>query len=107
MLQWIQDMPNFTAYGTPTYFIYLLIAILPLGIGLYFGKRFEWYEALISFVFIFLMFDGQSYLQAFSLIGYIVYQTVIVIGYFHYRQKQNASCLLPNYFLITTTNYYR
>lgn len=93
MLTWMQDLPNFTAYGTPTYFIYLLVALLPLGIGLYFGKRFSWYEALVSFVFIFLMFDGQSYQQAFSLVAYIIYQTVIVISYFHYRQKQNASAI--------------
>ena len=93
MLTWMQDLPNFTAYGTPTYFIYLLVALLPLGIGLYFGKRFSWYEALVSFVFIFLMFDGQSYQQAFSLVAYIIYQTVIVTSYFHYRQKQNVSAI--------------
>ena len=59
MINWFASLPNFSAYGTPTYFIYLLLALVPLGIGLYFGKRFEWYEALISFVFIFFMFDGQ------------------------------------------------
>ena len=41
MVNWISSLPNMSAYGTPTYFIYLLIAILPLGIGLYFGKRFS------------------------------------------------------------------
>jgi membrane protein involved in D-alanine export len=51
MLTWIQTLPNYTAYGMPLYFIYLIVAILPLSIGLYFGKRFSWYEALISRAF--------------------------------------------------------
>ena len=91
MINWFASLPNFSAYGTPSYFIYLLIALVPMGIGLYFGKRFEWYEALISFIFIFFMFDGQSYKQAASLIVYIIYQTCLVMWYFHYRQKQNNS----------------
>ena len=28
MLTWIQTLPNYTAYGTPLYFIYLIVAIL-------------------------------------------------------------------------------
>lgn len=90
MLNWIASMPNFSAYGTPTYFIYLLLAILPLGIGLYYGKRFSWYEALISFIFLFLMFDGSSAKQMVSLVIYVIYQTILVMGYYHYRQKNNA-----------------
>ncbi|MCI1287754.1 MAG: D-alanyl-lipoteichoic acid biosynthesis protein DltB [[Lactobacillus] timonensis] len=90
MLNWIASMPNLSAYGTPTYFLYLLLAILPLGIGLYYGKRFSWYEALISFIFLFLMFDGSSAKQMVSLVIYVVYQTILVMGYYHYRQKNNA-----------------
>ena len=30
MLTWIQTLPNYTAYGMPLYFIYLIVAILPL-----------------------------------------------------------------------------
>ena len=26
MLTWIQTLPNYTAYGTPLYFIYLIVA---------------------------------------------------------------------------------
>ena len=81
MIDWISNLPNFSAYGTPVYFFYLLLAILPLGIGLYFGKRFSWYEALISFIFIFLMFDGSSWQQGISLIAYVIYQTIIVMAY--------------------------
>ena len=91
MVNWISSLPNMSAYGTPTYFIYLLIAILPLGIGLYFGKRFSWYEALISLVFLFLMFDGSNTTQMLSLIAYVIYQTCLVMWYYHYRQQKNAS----------------
>ena len=91
MINWIASLPNFSAYGTPMYFFYLILAILPLGIGLYFGKRFSWYEALISFIFIFLMFDGDSWQQGISLIVYVIWQTCLVMYYHHYRQKNNAS----------------
>lgn len=91
MMNWLQSLPNFTAYGSPTYFLYLIIAIIPLMIGLYFGKRLVWYEALVSFLFIFFMFTGADVQQGFSLIAYIIYETILVIWYFHYRQKQNTS----------------
>ena len=91
MINWFSSLPNFSAYGTPTYFVWLLLALLPLGIGLYFGKRFAWYEALVSFAFIFFMFDGSSWQQAISLIVYIIYQTCLVMGYYHYRQNNNQS----------------
>ena len=108
MLTWMQDLPNFTAYGTPTYFIYLLVALLPLGIGLYFGKRFSWYEALVSFVFIFLMFDGQSYQQAFSLVAYIIYQTVNYNQLLPLPAKAKCQCdLLPGRFSITVAHHHR
>jgi len=47
-MSWLESLPNYTAYGTPSYFIYLLIAVLPMGISLYFGKRLAWYEAIVS-----------------------------------------------------------
>lgn len=91
MVNWISSLPNFSAYGTPVYFFYLILAILPLGIGLYFGKRFSWYEALISFIFIFLMFDGSSWQQGISLICYVIYETILVMFYSHYRKHQNSA----------------
>lgn len=65
-MSWLESLPNYTAYGTPSYFIYLLIAVLPMGISLYFGKRLAWYEAIVSFLFIFFMFDGSSAPQMLS-----------------------------------------
>lgn len=43
-MSWLESLPNYMAYGTPSYFIYLLIAVLPMEISLYFGKRLAWYE---------------------------------------------------------------
>ena len=37
------------------------------------------------------MFDGTSCQQGISLIGYLIYQTILVIWYFHYRQQKNNS----------------
>lgn len=31
MINWIASLPNFSAYGTPMYFFYLILAILPLA----------------------------------------------------------------------------
>lgn len=106
-MSWLESLPNYTAYGTPSYFIYLLIAVLPMGISLYFGKRLAWYEAIVSFLFIFFMFDGSSAPQMLSLIGYVVYQTILVMGYFHYRQKECSGRLLPDDAAIAFTDHHR
>ncbi len=91
MINWLQSLPTYSAYGSPSYFIYLLIALIPLMIGLYFGKRFSWYEFLISFGFIFVMFTGANIPQGVALIGYLVYETLLVMSYFKYRQIKNQT----------------
>ena len=95
----IQSLPNISAYGTPSYFVYLIILIIPMMIALYHGKRLQIYEAIISFIFLFLMFDGDSTKQGISLIIYVIYQTCLVTWYYHYRQKANKGWV----FYITVT----
>ncbi|GHN61356.1 D-alanyl transfer protein DltB [Lactobacillus delbrueckii] len=80
-------MINLQPYENPQYFVYLLIALLPLVIGLYFGKRYKWYEALVSLAFIFLIFDADKWQQGVTLICYIVYQFLVTFAYQHYRKK--------------------
>lgn len=80
-------MINLQPYENPQYFVYLLIALLPLIIGLYFGKRYKWYEALVSLAFIFLIFDADKWQQGVTLICYIVYQFLVTFAYQHYRKK--------------------
>ena len=84
-------MLNLQPYADPKYFVYLLLALAPLAIGLYFGKRFVWYEIAVSLVFIVLMFDGAKYHEGFAIIGYMIWQWLLVWGYTKYRQKANRS----------------
>ena len=77
-------------YADPKYFVYLLLALAPLAIGLYFGKRFVWYEIAVSLVFIVLMFDGAKYHEGFAIIGYMIWQWLLVWGYTKYRQRPIA-----------------
>ncbi|MCT6825911.1 MAG: D-alanyl-lipoteichoic acid biosynthesis protein DltB [Bombilactobacillus mellifer] len=81
-------MINLQPYQNPQYFVLLLIALLPLMIGLYHGKRWRGYETIISLVFLFFIFDAQKWPQGVALIGYAVSQIVIVGSYFHYRTNK-------------------
>lgn len=87
MTQWLENLPNWQPYGDPTYFGYLLLGLLPIVIGLLYGRRFQVYEALFSFTFILLMFSGSKWVQFYALIGYIVWQLMLIFGYQHYRKK--------------------
>ena len=49
------NLVNLQPYANPQYFIYLIIGLIPLMIGLWFGKRFKTYEAIFSLVFLFLI----------------------------------------------------
>jgi len=88
---------NLQPYTNPRYFIIILVALLPLIIGLYYGKRFKTYEALFSLVFLFLMFDGKDWIQGVQLIAYIVFQFVLTFAYQKYiksgRNKTWVFCL--------------
>lgn len=79
-------MINLQPYTNPRYFLIILVALLPLIIGLYFGKRFKVYEAIFSLVFLFLMFDGKDAIQGWQLIGYVIFQFIITFAYQKYRQ---------------------
>lgn len=82
-------MINLEPYGNPQYFIYLLIGLIPLMIGLYRGHRWRWYQSLVSLVFIFLMFDGPKLEQGIALIGYVLWEWIMVGGYMAYRNRAN------------------
>ena len=91
-------MLNLQPYADPQYFIILLLALVPLAIGLYFGKRIAWYEVLVSLVFIFLMFDGEKYHEGIALIIYMIWQWLLVWAYTLYRKKYNQTWV----FYVTT-----
>ena len=48
MIEFLKQLPHLEHYGTPIYFIYLILAFLPIFVGLFFKKRFPIYEGLVS-----------------------------------------------------------
>ncbi|BEJ52776.1 D-alanyl transfer protein DltB [Lentilactobacillus buchneri subsp. silagei] len=77
-------------YGNPTYFIWLALAIIPLMIGLLYGHRFRGYQTIISLFFLILTFGGPNWKTGISLIGYLIYQLILVWLYSTYRQKKDT-----------------
>lgn len=85
--EWLQALPNWQPYGEPKYFAFLLVFMLPIIIAMLFGRRLKIYQSVISLGFIVVMYTGASTMQLFALIGYVVWQTLIVFGYHQYRKK--------------------
>ena len=59
-------MINLQPYQNPTYFVLLAVALLPLAIGLLYGKRFKVYEMIVSFAFLLLTFGGVKLNEGLS-----------------------------------------
>ncbi|MBJ7678894.1 D-alanyl-lipoteichoic acid biosynthesis protein DltB [Weissella confusa] len=87
MMDWLKALPNWQPYGDPQYFGYLVLALVPIVIAMLYGKRIKWYEGLVSLAFIVLMFAGTHWQQFIALIGYIIWQMVMVFGYAAYRKR--------------------
>ena len=89
MIDFLHHLPHLEAYGNPQYFLYLIVAVLPIFIGLFFKKRFPIYEALVSLAFIVLMLTGKNLNQLVSLLAYVIWQVFLVFSYHHYRKQRN------------------
>ena len=89
MIAFLHQLPHLEAYGNPQYFLYLIVAVLPIFIGLFFKKRFPVYEALVSLAFIILMLTGKNLYQILSLLAYVVWQIFLVFSYKIYRKNYN------------------
>ena len=88
----MSNFPYMIPYANPIYFIYLIIALAPMVATLLIkGKRWSWYQVLITLFFLFMSFGGEDWHQGVALIGYVIFQTILVWFYFHYRQKKNNS----------------
>ena len=83
-------MLNLQPYQNPTYFGYLAVALLPIMIGILYGRRFRWYETLVTLAFLVLTFGGDKWWQGLMLICYIIYEMILTFGYFNYRKKKNS-----------------
>lgn len=79
-------------YSNPTYILVLFVALIPVIVSmLCFGKRLQWYQLLVSLIFLYITFSGPSARQGIALIGYVIFETLLVWAYHLYRSKNNNS----------------
>lgn len=94
-------MINLQPYSNPTYFMILLTALLPIMIGLYFGRRLKIYEALFTFAFLVLTFGGDHWHQGVALIIYTIYQVGLTMGFERYRRTKNQTSIFVSTVLLS------
>ncbi|MFC5630791.1 MULTISPECIES: D-alanyl-lipoteichoic acid biosynthesis protein DltB [Streptococcus] len=93
MSNFLLNLPRLEVYGNPQYFVYLIMAVLPIFVGLFFKKRFPIYETLVSLAFIVFMLVGDDLSQLISLVIYVVWQVLLILTYQYYCQKSQSSWL--------------
>lgn len=82
-------MLSLTPYENPMYFGMLAVAFIPIVVGILWGKRFRWYELLVSIGFILLSFGGPKWEQGVALVGFLIFEVILVSLYNVYRKKKN------------------
>lgn len=90
MMDFLKQLPHIEPYGNPQYFLYVITATLPIFIGLFFKKRFAWYEILVSLFFIVTMLTGGKTNQIAALGIYLIWQIVLVLFYKQYRKIRDG-----------------
>ena len=90
MMDFLKQLPHIEPYGNPQYFLYVITATLPIFIGLFFKKRFAWYEILVSLFFIVTMLTGGKTNQIAALGIYLIWQMVLVLFYKQYRKIRDG-----------------
>lgn len=90
MMELLKQLPHIEPYGNLQYFVYVITATLPIFIGLFFKKRFGWYEILVSLFFIVTMSTGDKTNQLVALAIYLCWQIVLVLFYKHYRKSKDG-----------------
>lgn len=81
---------HMTPYESPLYFLFLMIALIPIIIALLNGKKILWYQNIITLVFLFITFGGPSLKPAFALFVFTLWQLILAISYLKYRKDNNA-----------------
>ena len=84
MIEFLKQLPHIEPYGNPQYFLYVITATLPIFIGLFFKKRFSWYEILVSLFFIVTMLTGGKTNQLAALGIYLIWQILLVLFFFFF-----------------------
>ena len=90
MMEFFQQLPHLEPYGNPQYFIYVIAATLPIFIGLFFKKRFAWYEVLVNLFFIVTMLVGGKTNQLGALGIYLCWEILLLLFYKHYRKSKDG-----------------
>lgn len=81
-----------TPYASPYYFVLIALLFLPIILNLLiYGKRGNGYAAFVTLFFLFISFGGAKWQQGLALIGYVIFQSIVVAVYFCYRQKKNQA----------------
>lgn len=115
MMDFIRQIPHLEPYGDPQYFVYIILAVLPIFVGLFFKKRFPIYEALVSLAFIIFMLIGPKLTQIYALLFYVLWQMLWVWTYKIYRKTGDskwifylhiALSILPLFFVKVTPAIY-
>lgn len=82
------NLPHMIPYAEPYYFLMLGFALAPIIFSLlFFQKRLTIYQAVVTCFFLFISFGGTYWQQGLALIGYVVWQSILVWCYFTYRKK--------------------
>lgn len=89
MSNFLHKLPQLEMYANPQYFFYLILAALPIFIGLFYKRRFPIYEMLVNLAFVIFALTGKDLSQIKSLVIYIIWQTVLVVFYRNYRKERN------------------
>lgn len=86
------SFPHMIPYANPSYFGYVFVLCLPIIFALLkLRRRLLGYEAIITLFFLYVSFGGNDYRQGIALIGYVLFQTILVWLYYLHRQKQNTT----------------
>lgn len=78
-------------YEKPLYFLWVIVACLPIIIQLFRGKRMPIYQSLVTVFFLWVSFAGVNFHQGISLLVYVVFQILLTWGYHKYRQVANQT----------------
>ncbi|MEH6954705.1 D-alanyl-lipoteichoic acid biosynthesis protein DltB [Neobacillus drentensis] len=79
-----------TPYATLLYFMIVGILLIPVVAAGYRKKRLGWYNALVTFVVLFMAFASDLH-QAYSFFAYVIWEIILVSVYIRYRSKHNSS----------------
>lgn len=84
-------LPHMIPYAEPFYFSFSHCACTDRSIFIDMGKRLPVYQSAVTLFFLFVSFGGNYWQQGAALIGYVLWQTILVWGYFVYRQRKNQT----------------